>query len=239
MKVDERGLRIGAMLFGAMVLNADEIWTRFGSVEVSAAESGFRVREGAREWKVDLASLIRAKDCALPYIGNERICQGPPNLPCPACARNGQVIAFDEHYRRIYFVVTTGNSWDKPWGIYNYSLKTHRFMLFAGTWAAYIQLGVVSYSGRYLAYLKSHHQSAAGPCISQTDIEIVDLWDRRIGKPMLSLEGPPDQCGGVNKLTWSSRSELEFGGVSYGSVGTEALGKKFDGRIDVGTVVFH
>ena len=222
MNADERGSRTGQcatalfLLFVAS-LGASEVWTRWGSIETSGTDFAFRIREASREWTIDPSPLL-PKDCG-------QMCE----------YRYSHIIAWDEQYRRIYFAIAVGPSWDKPWGIYNYSLTTHRFTRFADTDAAYFQFGAVSDSGRYLAYLKMHHQSAAGPCRSQTDIEIVDLWNRRIGNPAVSLDGSTE-CVIVVILKWSSRSELEYG---YRSNGAEIPGGLFSGRINLGSVVFH
>lgn len=234
MNADERGLKTGRCAIASLLLftgslGATEIWTRWGSVEVSRSDSSFRLREGSREWIIDLFPIL-AKNCG-------RICEGEPSSPCPGCAPTFYIIAWDEHYRRVYFGIALGLSWDKPWAIYGYSLKTHRITQFAGTDAAHLEYGTVSLSGRYLAYVKMHHRSAAGPCRSQTDIEVVDLWNRRIGNPAVPFDS--EGCAIVSGLKWSSRSELEYGGSTYRSSGAAIPGTMFSGRIEVGFVVFH
>jgi hypothetical protein len=224
MNAGERGLKKGRsaicmLLLFRGLLGASETWTRWGSIEVSGTDFAFRVREAGREWTIDPSPLL-PKDC-------EQMCE----------YKYSHIIAWDEYYRRIYFAIAIGPSWDKPWGIYNYSLATHRFTRFADTNAASFQFGAISDSGRYLAYLKMHHQSAAGPCRSQTDIEIVDLWDRRIGNPALQIDGAAE-CAIVGSLSWS-RFGLEYAGSTHRSNGAQIPEGLFSGRIDVGSVLFH
>jgi hypothetical protein len=234
MSADKRGLKTGLcaawLLLFTDSLSAGEIWTRLGSVEVSGTDSTFRVREGSREWTIDLAPIL-AKNCQV-------ICEGEPNSRCPSCVPTYQVVAWDEHYRRIYFAVAIGPSWDKPWAIYNYSLTTHRITQFTGTDATHFVSGTVSDSGRYLAYLKMHHQSAAGPCRSQTDVEIVDLWNRRVGAASSAFASSED-CVVINKLKWSSPTSLEYMGSTCRSDGTAIPGGEVAGQVDVGKLSFH
>lgn len=225
MNADERGLKrgqcpIALLLLFVASLGAGEKWTQWGSIEISGTGFVFRVREAGREWTIDPSPLL-GKDCG-------QMCDD----------KYSQIIAWDAHYRRIYFAIGIGPSWERPWGIYNYGLTTHRFTRLADTDAAYFQFGAVSGSGRYLAYLKMHHQSAAGPCKSQTDVEIVDLWNRRVGAAS-SAFASSEGCVVISKLKWSSPTRLEYLGSTYRADGTAIPGGEVEGQVDVGKLSFH
>jgi len=168
-----------------------------------------QIRRGQQEWQVDLYRLVRAYDCVLPYTGNDRICMGSPASPCPECPRQVSLVTWDERHRKLYFAISTGYSWEKPWTVFNYSLANRRISRFTNTWTAGFASATVSRSGQYLAYVQAHHMAPASPCGPMTDIEIVDRWARRIGKPAVKLpeSDSPWWIGGLN---WSSRSTLEY-----------------------------
>jgi hypothetical protein len=213
---------------------------RFGSVEVSQVSPlELGIRRGGQEWKMDLSRLVRTNDCVLPYIGNERICTGPPKSPCLECPRGVTAVAWDEDHRRLYFAITTALSWEKPWAIFNYSLATRRFTRFTNTWTAGFSLGTVSPSGQFLAYLKVHHESPAAGCRERTDIEIVDLWNHRVARPSLAFAKSEDVTR-IEELRWSSSSILDYVSMTYRRFGCLAVpeARPLVGRIDAGSLSF-
>jgi hypothetical protein len=167
------------------------------------------IRRGKQEWQVDLSSLVRAYDCVLPYSGNERICLGSRASPCPECPRHVSLITWDERHRKLYFAISTGYSWETPWTVFDFSLANQRITRFTNTWAAALVSGAVSPSGQFLTYVREHHMAPAAGCGPTTDIEIVDLWARRIARPIVKL---PDSDGPwwIEHLNWTSRSTLEY-----------------------------
>jgi len=215
---------------------------RLGSIEVTIPyPTEIRIKRGEREWQVDISKLIRANDCMMPDQPAGRICQGPPRAPCPDCPRMISLVAWDEHRQKLYFALSTSFSWEQPFTIFNYNLITRRTSRFVNSsWAAALVDATVSANGQYLAYVKAHHQSAAGPGVPQTDVEIVDLWARRIADHVLTSPNP----GGmyvIDELNWMSRSTLEcVASLHAASTGAVVPGEPLlKRRIEVGSLVFR
>ena len=155
------------------------------------------------------------------------------------CPRTAGIVAWDEHHQKLYFAITTAHSWDKPWTIYNYGLLTHRITRFTNTWAAGFGAAAVSVSGQYLAYVKVHHMSPAAGCGSITDVEVVDLWDRRMGRPSLVFS-PSDNVFWINELKWSSHSTVEYIATAHRRDCVEVPGEQaINGEVDVAGLSFR
>ena len=186
-----------------------------GSLEISHIDSNeIQIRNGGKEWHIDLTNLIRVNDCYMNDTGNgnEKICVGPPRSPCPACPKGVGVIAWDEHRQKLYFVIGNGGWQQRPWTVFNYNLTTHRVTRFSTTFATTIGQGVVSSSGQYLAYMQIFHCSpgAQGRCPSDA-IEVMDLWNRRIAH--LPYDPTPNEdVIRIAHLTWSSPSTVDYVG---------------------------
>jgi len=196
------------------------------------------IRREPTVWRVDISGLIRNEDCAWRIENNKAICAGPPTAPCRECRRGFSLIGWDSHYERVYFGLSTGISQNNPWTIFNYSLKTRTITRFTNTWAATIHNGVVSRSGRYLAYLNFGH---GGLCANSSAVEIVDLWNRRVAKPNVTT-GDNDEITDVMRIDWVSASLLEYEAVtnSYAACreGTQTE-RSVTGRIDVAALGFN
>lgn len=205
---------------------------------ISSNSEEIVVRSGKREWHVDLSRLIRNEDCAWPYVDNERVCNGRPTAPCAECRRRFCIIGWDFRYRRLYFGLSTGTSKNNPWTIFNYSLITQRITRFTTTWAAAVEHGKVSRSGRYLAYLSFGH---GGMCANYSSIEIVDLWDRRTAKPNVATQDK-DEITDIQAINWLSASVLEYEAEIHGYTACREgniVERPVKNRIDVTTLAFH
>ena len=218
------------------------ISTRFGSIEVvykmdnGMEAKEFRILEGSHEWKVDLSGIIRTNDCETLGV-QPAMCPESPKAPCPKCPRRFKALAWDGQHRRVYFALTTGISWENMWLILNYSLITHQTTRLTGTWAAGLSTGVISRSGQYLAYVKSHHVSPAFGCGPNADLEIVDLWNRRSANPAIDVKNP-DGFGWIEKLIWESASKLQYAGAVHRLDCKPIPGRAFEGAIDVSSLKF-
>jgi hypothetical protein len=149
-------------------------------------------------------------------------------------------VTWDEHRQRLYFALSSSFSWERPFTIFAYSLLTKRTLRFINTWTGGFGLAGVSRNGQYLAYLKLHHEAPAGPCVSRTDIEIVDLWPQKIANP--KLEFPvSDYVYFIDKLRWSSPSTLSYVATRHVSAGCdEVAGEEPMSRvIDVHSLQFR
>ena len=187
----------------------------FGSLEIPQIDSAeIQIRQGTKEWRIDLTNLIRVNDCYQNYTGNgnERICTGPPKSPCPECPRMVGVVAWDERRQKLYFSIGNGGWQERPWTVFNYNLATHRVTRFSTTFATVIGQGVVSSSGQYLAYVQVFHCSPGmqGRCASDA-IEVMDLWNRRIAGLPHDLT-PNHDVIRIERLTWSSPSTVAYTG---------------------------
>jgi hypothetical protein len=217
-----------------------------GSLDVWLATAPYppeiTIKRGKREWQLDPSQLVRANDCALPYRDGEPICQGSRMAPCPDCLRQIGILTWDERRQKLYFILSTADSWEKPWTIFNYNLITRRTSRFISTWTAGFDLATISSSGQYLAYIKVHHSAPVGPCFPRTDIEIVDLWAHRVADPPRALpHSDADSVFFVDKLNWSSRSKLEYVASRRLSTGCVAVPDEqpLNGEIEVPSLSFR
>ena len=188
--------RLGFLGVFFTMLNAQQ--SRLGPMDVvRSGPNELEIRRGAKLWRVDLSQLIRKNDCAV--LGDSP-CPDRPTSPCPDCPKRVAYIAWDERYGRLYFAIGTGQSKNIPWTVFAYSITTHRVARFMNTWSADLRDGVVSRSGRYLAYVNLDH---GGVCTNSDTIEVIDLWDRRLATlstessaidTISGLRHPPQSC---------------------------------------------
>jgi hypothetical protein len=184
----------------------------FGPLELTyASDNEIEIRRGGGVWRLNLSRLIRNNDCSAPYRYRERICTGPPAAACPECPRVFGAVAWDERRSKLYFELSTGHSQNNPRTIFSYSLITRRVVRFTNTWSASLSGGVVSPSGRYLAYLNLGH---GGYCANTSRVEIIDLWEDRLASPRVRAAAAGDMTD-IRRLRWLAARTLEYEGVAY------------------------
>jgi hypothetical protein len=208
---------------------------RFGSLEVTQPDSNeIQLSQGGKEWHIDVTHLLRVNDCY-----DERICTGPPKSPCPACPRMVDVIAWDQHRQKLYFVIGSGGWQARPWIVFNYNLVTHAVTRFSSTFATVIRDGEVSPSGQYLAYIQVFHCSPGmqGRCPSDA-IEVMDLWDQRVAHRPYDLT-PNHDVIRIRHLTWSSPSIVNYSGSVESFTPEPQPERPTKGSLDVRTLEFH
>jgi hypothetical protein len=215
------------------LLIAQEV--RLGPVDVKRSDANeVQIRRGDDLWRVDLSKLVRRNDCAsLDEIG-KATCPGRPTMPCPDCPRGVGFIAWDDRHQKLYFAISTGRSRNNPWTIFNYSIGTHRVARFTNAWAADLQRGVVSPSGRYLAYVNIYH---GGYCANSEAIEVVDLWDRRVA----TLRTSSTDIATIARIDWSSNTVVQFEGVkqSESDCSNEKSPERLTGSVNVSLAAFR
>ena len=199
-------------------------------VQLDNGELEIRFRQ--RSWHVDLSRLVRTNDC------EERDCIGRrPTSPCADCQRRSTFLAWDTRHQKVYFGLTTRRSKNNWWIILSYSLITRRTARFTNTWGAAIGPGIVSRSGRYLAYETSYH---GGACANSSQLEVVDLWERRV--TTARAEGENDITAVVPKA-WISPYTFRYEGGTISEADCRKDGgpseKRLDGSVDVRSLTFR
>jgi hypothetical protein len=216
---------------------------RFGPLEIPHIDPNeIQIRQGGKEWRIDLTNLIRVNDCFDNNTGkgDERICDGPPKSPCPGCPnRMVGVIAWDQHRQKLYFIIGNGGWQQRPWTVFNYNLATRRVTRFSTTSATTIGRGAVSSSGQYLAYVQVFHCSPAyeGHCASDV-VEVMDLWNGRVAHLPSDLT-PNHDVVRIERLTWSSSSTVDYAGSVHSFSPESQPEHPTKGSIELRDLQFH
>jgi hypothetical protein len=147
-------------------------------------------------------------------------------------------VYWDEHRLKLYFTLATLVSRESPYIIFNYSLRSRRVSRFTSTWAGGLSLATLSPNGQYLAYLKVYHHPPAGGCYSSTNLEVVDLWARRVAEPALPA-AEPGHLVQIDQLKWSSRSTIYYVARELLREGCAKVPGPVTGRIEAENLQFH
>jgi hypothetical protein len=186
---------------------------RLGSIEVTVTDdpNGIRINRGQQNWWVDLTSSLD--------VG---------------------VMTWDEYHEALYFMTSTDRTWEKQFTIFGYSLAGHRLSRISTTWSGTLTLAAVSTTGQYLSYVKLHHMAPAGGCTDNNDIEVLDLWGHRVGKPTIVFP-KSDGVTWIDKLHWSSGSTLEYSASFRGRRDCSFVFKQkpLTGRVEVVGIAFR
>src|SRR5262245_24687850 len=90
-----------------------------GSIQVTEMETEvgqaerLQISRGDQSWSVDLRNLVRKYDCEAWWGSRDNsVCPGSRKTPCPTCPhRRVNTVAWDERHQRLYFAITTWQSW--------------------------------------------------------------------------------------------------------------------------------
>ena len=178
----------------------------FGSVEISIHDDRLDIRRGAREWHVGIFQLpVLPADCDNP-TEREKCERLPKQSPCVACIHYPSPIAWDEANQRLCFAVATGISQNRPWIIFRYSLDGNQVTRVTADYGAGFDMGTLSPSGKYLAYVNYAH---IGICETRSFITVLDLNSRQSASTSYSTKSD-DEIVLIQSLRWATETALDY-----------------------------
>jgi len=177
--------------------------SQLGSLVMTERSGVIELRLGESRWRIERASLpIHAMDCE--SSSDRKMCKDAKEDPCVKCIQYSVLVAWDESRHRVFLGVATGTSKNKPWVLVGYDMKTGRVKRFTNAWGG-LGNGVVSPSGRYLAYSL---YGVCGACCSVGNVEVADVLGLRTAK--VPLPHDPSDRSTIMKIRWTSPSDLQI-----------------------------
>jgi len=177
-----------------------------GSAQFEASSSGVVIRYGGREWTVDLSKLpIDPDKCE--EAGAQQRCAGGGGIACLPCVREWQPVAWDEQRETFYMAASTGTGQNRLWVILIYDLRSGKLTRLVDYFGGgFDRSGVVSPTGRYLAYVQ---YSSQGACGTPSSVAVVDTQTRssRLFRPPIAESS---ERAIVTAIRWTGPSRLEY-----------------------------
>ncbi len=177
-------------------------YSHLGSLVMIERSGDIELRLGAGRWRIEMAKLpIHAGDCE--SSGDREMCEAAGEDPCVKCIRYTSLVAWDESRRRVFLGVATGTAQNKPWVLLGYDMNPDRVTRYTNTYGG-LGNGVVSRSGRYLAY---SIYGVCGACCSTANVEVGDLQEQKTAK--VPMPHDPSERSSVVRIQWVSSSAVQ------------------------------
>jgi len=179
---------------------------KLGPLEVTIRHDELVVRRGAREWHIPMSRLpVRAADCDNP-TEREHCAALPGQSPCVECMYDPSPLAWDEARGSLYLAVATGMSKNRPWIILRYRLGDGQATRVMADYGAGFDMGTLSPSGQYLAYVA---YASAGICGTDSSIKVIDLRSQQSASTRYGTKSD-DETVLIQSLRWATATAVEY-----------------------------